>query len=142
MGDAEGELGDRTTDAALDPFWAECERLGLFVFVHPALKLNHSQQFDGYDTARSVGREFSLVMATIRLINSGVFDRRALRKLGELERQNAQLKTELDRSRASADASARSTATHLSSIAIGVGSAVIPSVVRHGAVAGSRKCSA
>ena len=48
---------------------------GLFVFVHPALKLNYSQQFDGYDTARSVGREFSLVMATIRLINSGVFDR-------------------------------------------------------------------
>ena len=33
------------------------------------------QQFDGYDTARSVGREFSLIMATIRLINSGVFDR-------------------------------------------------------------------
>ena len=47
----------------------------LFVFVHPALKLNQTQQFDGYDTARSVGREFSLVMATIRLINSGVFDR-------------------------------------------------------------------
>ena len=47
----------------------------MFVFVHPALKLNFSQQFDGYDTARSVGREFSLIMATIRLINSGVFDR-------------------------------------------------------------------
>ena len=59
----------------LEPFWSEAERLGLFVFVHPALKLNYSQQFDGYDTARSVGREFSLVMATIRLINSGVFDR-------------------------------------------------------------------
>jgi 2,3-dihydroxybenzoate decarboxylase len=58
-----------------EPFWIEAERLGLFVFVHPALKLNYSQQFDGYDTARSVGREFSLVMATIRLINSGVFDR-------------------------------------------------------------------
>jgi predicted TIM-barrel fold metal-dependent hydrolase len=58
-----------------DPFWAEAARLGMFVFVHPALKLNHSQQFDGYDTARSVGREFSLIMATIRLINSGVFDR-------------------------------------------------------------------
>jgi predicted TIM-barrel fold metal-dependent hydrolase len=57
------------------PFWSEAERLGLFVFVHPALKLNFSQQFDGYDTARSVGREFSLIMATIRLINSGVFDR-------------------------------------------------------------------
>src|ERR1700682_4767663 len=58
-----------------EPFWAECEKLGLFVFVHPALKLNQTKQFDGYDTARSVGREFSLVMATIRLINSGVFDR-------------------------------------------------------------------
>ena len=47
----------------------------MFVFVHPALKLNQTQQFDGYDTARSVGREFSLVMAMIRLINSGVLDR-------------------------------------------------------------------
>ena len=58
-----------------EPFWTEAARLGMFVFVHPALKLNFSQQFDGYDTARSVGREFSLIMATIRLINSGVFDR-------------------------------------------------------------------
>jgi predicted TIM-barrel fold metal-dependent hydrolase len=62
-------------DPALEPFWTEAEKLGMFVFVHPALKLNYSQQFDGYDTARSVGREFSLQMATIRLINSGVFDR-------------------------------------------------------------------
>jgi predicted TIM-barrel fold metal-dependent hydrolase len=70
------EMDGKYLDAPeLEPFWAEAERLGLFVFVHPALKLNHSQQFDGYDTARSVGREFSLVMATIRLINSGVFDR-------------------------------------------------------------------
>src|SRR5215471_17901921 len=46
-----------------EPFWAEAARLGMFVFVHPALRLNHSQQFDGYDTARSVGREFSLIMA-------------------------------------------------------------------------------
>jgi predicted TIM-barrel fold metal-dependent hydrolase len=60
---------------AYEPFWTEAERLGMFVFVHPALKLNYSQQFDGFDTARSVGREFSLVMATIRLVNSGVFDR-------------------------------------------------------------------
>jgi predicted TIM-barrel fold metal-dependent hydrolase len=58
-----------------EPFWAEAEKLGMWVFVHPALKLNYSQQFDGFDTARSVGREFSLIMATIRLINSGVFDR-------------------------------------------------------------------
>jgi CheY-like chemotaxis protein len=38
---------------------------------------------------------------------SGVYDRRALRKIGELERQITQLKTELDRARATADASAR-----------------------------------
>lgn len=58
-----------------EPFWTECEKRGLFVFVHPALKLNESRQFDAYDLARSVGREFSLVMAVIRLINAQVFDR-------------------------------------------------------------------
>jgi predicted TIM-barrel fold metal-dependent hydrolase len=62
-------------DPAIEPFWDEVCKLGMFVFVHPALKLNHAQQFDAYDTARAVGREFSLIMATIRLINSGVFDR-------------------------------------------------------------------
>ena len=70
------EANDLYLDAPeFEPFWTECEKLGLFVFVHPALKLNQTKQFDGYDTARSVGREFSLVMATIRLINSGVLDR-------------------------------------------------------------------
>lgn len=58
-----------------EPFWAACSRLGMYVFVHPALGLNDSKQFNAYDTARSVGREFSLIMATIRLINSGVLDR-------------------------------------------------------------------
>jgi predicted TIM-barrel fold metal-dependent hydrolase len=60
---------------ALEPFWNEVRKLDMFVFVHPALKLKHAQQFALYDTARAVGREFSLIMATIRLINSGVFDR-------------------------------------------------------------------
>lgn len=58
-----------------EAFWAEASRLGIYVFVHPALKLNDTRQFDAYDTARSVGREFSLIMATIRLVNSGVLDR-------------------------------------------------------------------
>jgi predicted TIM-barrel fold metal-dependent hydrolase len=70
------ETSDLYLDSpAFEPFWTECEKLGLFVFVHPALKLNQTKQFDGFDMARSVGREFSLVMAMIRLINSGVFDR-------------------------------------------------------------------
>jgi len=58
-----------------EPFWKEMARLKQFVFLHPALKLNDSRQFDGYDMSRSVGREFSLIMAIIRMINSGVFDR-------------------------------------------------------------------
>ncbi len=62
-------------DPALDPFWAECRKLGLFVFVHPALRLAWPQQFDAHDLARSVGREFSLVQAVIRLVNGGVLDR-------------------------------------------------------------------
>lgn len=59
----------------LDPFWAEASRLGLYVFVHPALRLPWSERFDADDLARSIGREFSIVEATIRLINGGVLDR-------------------------------------------------------------------
>lgn len=59
----------------LNPFWEEAQRLGLYVFVHPALKLDHGEHYDAYDLARSVGREFSLVQAVIRLINGGVLDR-------------------------------------------------------------------
>ena len=62
-------------DPQMEPFWTEVEVLGLYVFVHPALKLNDSRQFNLYDTARSVGREFSLIMAVVRLVNSGILDR-------------------------------------------------------------------
>jgi predicted TIM-barrel fold metal-dependent hydrolase len=58
-----------------EPFWKEAARLGMYVFVHPASLLNSMQQFSAYDASRSVGREFSLIMATIHLINSGVLDR-------------------------------------------------------------------
>ncbi len=63
------------------PFWAEAARLGMYVFVHPALKASDPRQFGAYDLGRSVGREFSLITATIRLINSGVLDRHAELKI-------------------------------------------------------------
>ena len=59
----------------LDPFWAEAQRLGIYVFIHPALQLPDAARFDADDMARSVGREFSLIKAVIRLINGGVLDR-------------------------------------------------------------------
>jgi aminocarboxymuconate-semialdehyde decarboxylase len=62
-------------DPALNPFWEECQKLGLFVFIHPALALVNGQYYDSDDLARSVGREFSLIVGTIRLINGGVLDR-------------------------------------------------------------------
>jgi predicted TIM-barrel fold metal-dependent hydrolase len=62
-------------DPALEPFWKEAGRLGMFVFIHPCLKLNFSQPLNAYDLARSVGREFSLIAATVRLIDSGLLDR-------------------------------------------------------------------
>jgi hypothetical protein len=55
----------------------------------------HEQQSGGYPPADSERDQ------------SGAYDRRALRKIGELERQIAQLKTELERARAVADAAAK-----------------------------------
>lgn len=56
------------------PFYERVEGLGLFIFVHPSLKTLGTELMQDFDLARSVGREFGLVMATIRLIDGGVFD--------------------------------------------------------------------
>jgi predicted TIM-barrel fold metal-dependent hydrolase len=62
-------------DLQLEPFWTEAERLGMFVFIHPPMKMAFPEQYIGYDLGRCVGREFSLISATVRLIQSGVLDR-------------------------------------------------------------------
>jgi predicted TIM-barrel fold metal-dependent hydrolase len=42
-------------DPALGAVLERSHRLGMFVFVHPALKLNYTQPLNGYDMARSIG---------------------------------------------------------------------------------------
>jgi predicted TIM-barrel fold metal-dependent hydrolase len=64
-------------DPALEPFLATVESLGAFLFVHaplrnPSLSLD---AFDRYDLFRTVGREFELQLAVLRLILGGVLDR-------------------------------------------------------------------
>ncbi len=62
-------------DPALDPFWAEVCKRDLFVFVHPALTPAASASLNAYDMGRSIGREFSLIAATLRIVDSGLLDR-------------------------------------------------------------------
>jgi predicted TIM-barrel fold metal-dependent hydrolase len=45
-------------DPALEPFWKEVRKLDMFVFVHPALKLNHAQQFDAMTPRAPSGVNF------------------------------------------------------------------------------------
>jgi predicted TIM-barrel fold metal-dependent hydrolase len=64
-------------DPALEPFLAALESLGAFLFVHapianPSLGLD---AFDRYDLFRTVGREFELQLAVLRLVLGGVLDR-------------------------------------------------------------------
>ncbi len=66
-------IGEIELDAPeLRPFYRKAEELGLFVFVHPSL--SSPGNYMDYDLGRSVGREFQLVLAVIRLINGGVMD--------------------------------------------------------------------
>lgn len=72
MSEIEGRTLD---DSALDPYWETCERLGLYVFVHPALRPNVGPLLDAFDLVRSIGREYSLATAMLRLVIGGAFDR-------------------------------------------------------------------
>ncbi len=60
----------------MDDYYRRLCDLGMYLFVHPLLtSLSYKQLDHDYDLQRSVGREFSLCTATVRLINGGVLDR-------------------------------------------------------------------
>ncbi len=69
------ELQGQPLDAeALWPFWRAVADQGLYVFVHPLANVIAWQQMYADDLGRMLGWEFSLMTATVRLINSGILD--------------------------------------------------------------------
>ena len=70
------ELQGRALDSeALLPFWKAVTDLNLYVFIHPLPAVIRWKHMDADDLGRMLGWEFSLMTATVRLINSGLFDR-------------------------------------------------------------------
>ena len=68
-------MHDQELDAeALRPFWKAACDLGLYVFIHPLAKVINWNRMDADDLGRMFGWEFSLIIATIRVINSGLLD--------------------------------------------------------------------
>ncbi len=69
------ELQGQPLDAeALRPFWKAAADLGLYVFIHPLPGVIAWPQVYADDLGRMLGWEFSLMVATVRLINSGLLD--------------------------------------------------------------------
>src|SRR6202049_2061806 len=69
------ELQDQALDAeALRPFWRACADLGLYVFIHPLPRVISWNRMDADDLGRMPGWQFSLMTATVRIINSGLLD--------------------------------------------------------------------
>lgn len=69
------ELQGQALDAdALRPFWKAAADLGLYVFIHPLPRVIRWEHMDADDLGRMLGWEFSLMVATVRIINSGLLD--------------------------------------------------------------------
>ena len=69
------ELQGQALDTeAVRPFWKACADLGLYVFIHPLPRVIAWPQMYIDDLGRMLGWEFSLMVATVRIINSGLLD--------------------------------------------------------------------
>jgi predicted TIM-barrel fold metal-dependent hydrolase len=69
------EIQGQPLDApSFRPFWKAAADLELYVFIHPPPQLIGWAYMDVDDLWRMLGWEFSLMVATVRLINSGLLD--------------------------------------------------------------------
>ncbi len=69
------ELQGQALDSeALRPFWRAAADLGLYVFIHPLPRVIRWQHMDADDLGRMLGWQFSLMVAAVRMINSGLLD--------------------------------------------------------------------
>ncbi len=68
--------GTELDHPSLEPFWAEAERLGVAVFIHPILgAVTGELPMDGYRLNLSLGMVTDTTIAASRLICSGLIDR-------------------------------------------------------------------
>ncbi len=69
------ELQGQALDAeALRPFWRAAADLGLYVFIHPLPNVIRWEHMNADDLGRMLGWQFSLMVAAVRMINSGLLD--------------------------------------------------------------------
>jgi predicted TIM-barrel fold metal-dependent hydrolase len=59
---------------SLRPFWRGAADLGLYVFIHPLPRVIAWEHMNADDLGRMLGWQFSLMVAAVRIINSGLLD--------------------------------------------------------------------
>jgi len=69
------ELQGQALDSeALRPFWRTAADFGLYVFIHPLPNVIRWEHMYADDLGRMLGWQFSLMVAAVRMINSGLLD--------------------------------------------------------------------